>query len=226
MVETRLQRKRRQMDLFGQDTNMYSFSNDMNKNMDLGVPLINPFNDMNMPSSSHNPFEPFIHRDENGHVFVEDLEVATKNPEVASFVEELVLQDSEKYLAMFLHQGAKFPHGFDINTLRAASPNHDANNNINNTSNTSQPQNNANNTIGATTQSATNTINATSNSTSNQNTSNTINATSIGGASTMSQDKSQSIPQMSIASSQSIGATFGSSTMGGKFFKPLIWSFI
>lgn len=177
------------MEKFGQETKNYTFSHDINQNMNQDTTFINPFNDIKVPSSSHNPFEPFIRRDEHGHLFEEDIEVVAQTIEVASFVGDFVLHDANQYLPILLHQGVKFPCGFDINTLRATSPTHDSNNNnANNASYTSQPQNNAKITlVGVSSQISTSTINATSNDTSNQNTFNKINAISIRGTPTMSQ---------------------------------------
>lgn len=73
-----------------------------------------------------------------------------------------------------------------------------------------------NTSIGATTQNATNTINTTSIGATTQNTTNTVNTTSTLVKSTIAQTISQSMPQISTIASQTVGATFGSSsnTMG------------
>lgn len=221
MVETRLQRKKRQMTNFGQDfnTNIHTNTYDMNQDMTFNDPFTNMNipSSMNLPTSSRNPFEPFIQRDHTGQVLIEDLDVAAQNPDVASFVEDLVLNDADRYLAMLLDQGEKLPKGFDINTIRPSSPD--------NTTQNSTPQQNTNNASNnntvVTTQIATSTINITSSGTISQNTSNSINATSIGGTPTMPQAISQSMPAMSMTSSQTAGTTLGSTSMGASSSNPI-----
>lgn len=156
-------------------------------------------------TSSENPFESFLHKDEYGQIVEEHLELVAQDPEASQFVEKMALYDKDRYLAILLSQGAKLPQGFDINTLPIST-----NTNVNNPQNmshSSQPKNTMNNFFDATT-----TIQATSNI---RNTSNTINATSNGGS------ESTTMPTTSMILSQSARTTFGSLAMWEKYSNPL-----
>jgi hypothetical protein len=78
MVETRLQKKKGEMDTFGQRNDFYNHQSDMNldmkhNNLDMGSTSNNPFDDLGMELSSHNPFEYLIQRNEKGEVYEEDI---------------------------------------------------------------------------------------------------------------------------------------------------------
>lgn len=184
-----------------------------------------------MSASFQNPlFKQFIQRDPSGQIIAEDLSGTTQNPDIASFLEDLVLNDSDRYLAMLLDRGARLPKDFDIDTIHH--PSH------NNATQHMTPQqdmsNTSNNNIGATTQGVSNTINGASSSTTSQNTSTSTTMTFVGGSFTQSTPTmtttpsqmigatfTQSIPTMSTSSSHMMGTTLASTSIGTTTSNPM-----
>lgn len=69
------------------------------------------------PSFTH-PFVKYLIKDEQQRVTLEEVEATTQDPDVASFVDEIVPLKPQIFLAKLLHEGAKLPHGFYFNTLQ------------------------------------------------------------------------------------------------------------
>jgi hypothetical protein len=203
MVETRLQKQRRQMENFRQDS---TFSVN-NPPQDPSWTFYDPFTNQDNQPPINNAFKLYLQRDENGQILQENIEALIQDPEAYQFAETIARHDRDRFVAMLLSEGANLPPGFDINALNLTL--HDPNaNNTNTISHSSQPQHMMDNNFFD----ATTIIQATSDI---LNTSNTINATSNGGL------ESTTMPTTSMILSQSVGTTFGSSTMWAKYSNPL-----
>lgn len=86
MVETRLQRTRKEMAFQEDDEFVNPF-----RNFSQGAPI--------PQRKIPNPFEMFILRDPQGNVTIKEIEAASQDPGMASFVDEIVALDPQCFLA-------------------------------------------------------------------------------------------------------------------------------